>query len=237
MPDIIQLNNVSRVYTMGSVHVPALQDVTLSIHRGEFIVVLGPSGSGKTTLLNLIGGIDTPTGGEILFEGKKISDLHEKNLTLYRRKNIGFVFQFFNLIPTLTAKENVLLSAELTRTEEAINNVDTILDLVGLSERADHFPSELSGGEQQRVAIARAVAKDPPVILCDEATGELDSKTGIKILSLLLSLNNQQNKTIVFVTHNSVISKIADRVVHVKDGQISDIQVQENPLPPEEIRW
>lgn len=236
MTVLLELSHVSRIYHMGSVQVAALKDINLSVNKGEFIVVLGPSGSGKTTLLNLIGGIDTPTEGAILFEGKPISDFNEKELTLYRREHIGFVFQFFNLIPTLTAEENVLLAAELVGTLEA-HSVDSLLDLVGLSERSNHFPSELSGGEQQRVAIARALAKDPPIILCDEATGELDSKTGVKILSLLRTLNTQQEKTIVFVTHNSVISKIATRVVTLKDGQISNITYQENPLRPEEIRW
>jgi putative ABC transport system ATP-binding protein len=236
MTVLLELNHVSRVYHMGSVEVTALKDMNLSVNKGEFIVVLGPSGSGKTTLLNLIGGIDTPTEGAILFEGKPISDFNEKELTLYRREHIGFVFQFFNLIPTLTVEENVLLAAELVGTPKA-NSVDNLLDLVGLSERSNHFPSELSGGEQQRVAIARALAKDPPIILCDEATGELDSKTGVKILSLLRTLNTQQEKTIVFVTHNSVISKIATRVVILKDGEISDIAYQENPMRPEEIRW
>ncbi|HUV52654.1 MAG TPA: ABC transporter ATP-binding protein [Dehalococcoidia bacterium] len=219
---------------MGSVEVKALKNVTLSIARGEFIVILGPSGSGKTTLLNLIGGIDSPSSGEILVDGIDISTLDDKSLTDYRRKNIGFVFQFFNLIPTLTARENVEFAAELVKKPR---DTMEMLKMVGLKERADHYPSELSGGEQQRLAIARALVKDPPILLCDEPTGELDFETGKHILNKLRMINKEDHKTVLLVTHNTAIGDIADRVLRLRSGEIVEVRPNQHPLDPLELKW
>lgn len=202
--------------------------------RGEFVVVLGPSGSGKTTLLNLVGGIDTPTKGDILFNGINVSSLSGEELTMHRRKNIGFIFQFFNLIPTLTARENVMLAAELV---ENHRDVDDVLEIVGLKHRASHFPSELSGGEQQRVAIARALVKNPPLILADEPTGSLDFETGKMVLKVMRDINRNEGITIILVTHNSVIANMADRVVHLKDGKVARVLINSEPAEPEELSW
>ncbi len=235
---IVALENVSKIYQMGEVKIRALAGINLQIMPGEFIVVLGPSGSGKTTLLNLIGGIDSPTEGQILVNGVDISKYNEKRLTAYRRDSIGFVFQFFNLIPTLSAKENVEFALELvSRDKKLKRDAEELLDIVGLKERANHFPYQLSGGEQQRVAIARALAKDPPLLLCDEPTGELDFKTGKKVLKVMRDLNKKEGKTFLVVTHNVVVGEIADRVIHLHDGQIVEEEVIENPLDPEEIKW
>lgn len=231
---LLQLENVSRIYQMGQVQVTALSNVSLTIGKGEFIVILGPSGSGKTTLLNLVGGMDSPTSGRITSDGIDIGKLDEKGLTRYRREHIGFIFQFFNLIPSLTARENVEFAAELVATARDTREV---LQIVGLGERADHFPSELSGGEQQRVAIARAMVKDPPIILADEPTGDLDFDTGKHILSAMRSINRERNKTILLVTHNTAIGDMADRVVRMRSGEISDIQTLEAPLDPADLRW
>lgn len=231
---ILQLEDVSRAYRMGSVEVKALKNVTLSIARGEFIVILGPSGSGKTTLLNLIGGIDSPSSGEILVDGIDISTLDDKSLTDYRRKNIGFVFQFFNLIPTLTARENVEFAAELVKKPR---DTMEMLEMVGLKERADHYPSELSGGEQQRLAIARALVKDPPILLCDEPTGELDFEIGKHILNKLRMINKEDHKTVLLVTHNTAIGDIADRVLRLRSGEIVEVRPNRHPLDPLELKW
>jgi len=219
---------------MGLVEVKALTGVTLDITRGEFIVILGPSGSGKTTLLNLVGGIDSPNSGKITADGIEITALNEKGLTDYRRNHIGFVFQFFNLIPTLTARENVEFAAELVKEPRAPLEV---LAVVGLRERADHYPSELSGGEQQRVAIARALAKDPPILLCDEPTGELDFETGKHILSAMRMINEVGHKTVLLVTHNTTIGDIAHRVIRLRSGQIVEDRRNQSPIDPQELRW
>jgi putative ABC transport system ATP-binding protein len=231
---IVELSNVTKIYGMGNVSVHALTGVDLTIQRGDFVVILGPSGSGKTTLLNFIGGIDAPTSGSIVVDGTDITHFNEGELTGYRRTKIGFVFQFFNLIPTLTAKENVELAAELV---EKPRDALEVLAQCGLKEKADRFPSELSGGEQQRVAIARAIVKNPPILLCDEPTGELDSETGKKILSVLRRLNKEAGITVVFVTHNSVIAQIADKIVRLKNHEIDRIDHNESPLDPEEVEW
>ena len=231
---LLQLENVSRSYQMGQVEVKALTGVTLNIVRGEFMVILGPSGSGKTTLLNLIGGIDSPTSGKITVDGIEITALDEKGLTGYRRDHIGFVFQFFNLIPTLTAKENVEFAAELV---EKPRDVMEVLELVGLKERADHYPSELSGGEQQRVAIARAMVKDPPILLCDEPTGELDFETGKHILTAMRRINEVDHKTVLLVTHNTAIGEIAYRVIRLRSGEIVEVKQNPSPADPQELRW
>jgi putative ABC transport system ATP-binding protein len=231
---LLQLEDVSRSYQMGQVEVKALTGVSLNIVRGEFMVILGPSGSGKTTLLNLIGGIDSPSSGKITVDGIEITALDEKGLTDYRRNHIGFVFQFFNLIPTLTAKENVEFAAELV---EKPRDVMEVLELVGLKERADHYPSELSGGEQQRVAIARAMVKDPPILLCDEPTGELDFETGKHILTAMRRINEEKHKTVLLVTHNTAIGEIAYRVIRLRSGEIVEVRQNPSPADPQELRW
>jgi len=230
----LRLAGVSRSYKMGQVEVKALRNVSLDIVPGEFLVILGPSGSGKTTMLNLIGGIDSPTSGKIVVDSIDITDLDEKGLTRYRRDYIGFVFQFFNLIPSLTARENVEFAAELV--EHPRDVLDT-LDVVGLKDRADHYPSELSGGEQQRVAIARAMVKDPPILLCDEPTGDLDFETGKHILSAMRQINRERHKTVLLVTHNTSIGGMADRVVRMRSGEIVEIKENPSPIAPQELRW
>jgi len=237
-PDIrkpsIKLENASKSYNMGQVQVAALKEVTFEVVPGEFIVFLGPSGSGKTTLLNLIGGLDSPSSGRVVVNGIDVTRLTESQLTKYRRTQIGFIFQFFNLIPTLTARENVEFAAELVAHR---NSPDEILREVGLGDRLNHFPSELSGGENQRVAIARALATDPPVILCDEPTGSLDFETGKRIYKLLRELNEVKQKTVVVVTHNSSIGEIAHRVIRLRDGRISEIVQNTNPVDPDDLKW
>lgn len=231
---ILQMRGVSRFYRMGRVKVRALSGVTLDVARGEFIVILGPSGSGKTTLLNLIGGLDSPTSGKINVGGLTITALDDKGLTHYRRNRIGFVFQFFNLIPTLTVKENVEFAAALVK-----NPIDPVkmLGVVGLKRRVNHFPSELSGGEQQRVAIARALVKDPPILLCDELTGELDFETGKRILAVMRRINEVRRKTVLLVTHNTAIGDIADRVIRLRSGEIVEDRRNPSPIDPQELRW
>jgi putative ABC transport system ATP-binding protein len=231
---IVQLENVSRIYRMGQSEVKALKNVTLNIACGEFIVLLGPSGSGKTTLLNLVGGIDSPSSGRIVVNGIDLSALDDKGLTKYRRNEIGFVFQSFNLITTLTARENVEFAADLVK---APKNALEVLEIVGLKERTDHYPSELSGGEQQRVAIARAMVKNPPILLCDEPTGELDCETGKLVLSALRMINRMDHKTILVVTHNATIGDIADRVIQLRSGEIFEIKTNLSPTDPFELRW
>ncbi|NQT73339.1 MAG: ABC transporter ATP-binding protein [Chloroflexi bacterium] len=231
---LLKLENVSRIYKMGQINVKALDNVSLEIMKGEFIVILGPSGSGKTTLLNLIGGMDSPTSGKIMSDGIETTALDEKGLTRYRRDHIGFVFQFFNLIPSLTARENIEFAAELVKDSR---NVLETLQIVGLGDRGGHFPSELSGGEQQRVAIARAIVKDPPLLLCDEPTGDLDFDTGKHILSAMRKINQEGNKTILLVTHNTAIGDMADRVVRMRSGEIVEITENTSPIDPEDLRW
>ncbi len=232
----VLLENVSKTYQMGEVEVRALKDVNLTVSKGEFLVALGPSGSGKTTMLNLIGGIDSPSSGRIVVGGHDISKLNEKELTGFRRESVGFIFQFFNLIPTLTAMENVEFALDLVPREKRGSALE-VLEQVGLGDRADHFPSQLSGGEQQRVAVARALAKRPPVVLCDEPTGELDYDTGIMILRLMRDISRQEKCNFLMVTHNSAIAKIADKVVHLHSGEISKIDVNDNPEDPEDLVW
>jgi putative ABC transport system ATP-binding protein len=221
---------------MGEVEVNALKDVDLAVREGEFVVVLGPSGSGKTTLLNLIGGMDTVTRGTLTVNGLDISNLDKKGLTAYRRTQIGFVFQFFNLIPTLTALENVEFAMELVA-ENTRERCMQALEAVGLGDRANHFPSQLSGGEQQRVAIARAMSKDPPILLCDEPTGELDYETGKNVLKLMQDINREKGQTIILVTHNSAIAEMADRAVRLHSGEVADIVEIAHPKSAEELVW
>jgi putative ABC transport system ATP-binding protein len=235
---LIELRDVTRHYQMGEVTVEALRGFNLQIQQGEFIVLLGPSGSGKTTTLNLIGGLDRPTSGQICVQGEDISGYNETQLTDYRRRKVGFIFQFFNLIPTLNAAENVEFALTLThKNGDMQNRVNRLLDLVGLRERANHFPSQLSGGEQQRVAIARALANNPPVLLADEPTGNLDVGTGHQVLQAMRDLNREEKTTIVLVTHNVAIAPMADRVVRLSDGEIDHIEVNETPVEVAALEW
>lgn len=231
---IIEFQNVSRVYTTGDHELKALDDVSLNIEQGKFVVILGPSGAGKSTLLNLLGGLDTPTNGKIIVDGNDIANLNSDQLAEYRASKVGFIFQFYNLIPTLTVLENISLVNEISK-----NHLDAkqILDGVGLLDHANNFPSELSGGEQQRVSIARALAKNPKIVLCDEPTGALDSKTGVMILKLLKDMCDKYQKTIIVVTHNQNIAKIADVIVRVKNGKIKSYEEQEKPQSIEEVEW
>lgn len=219
---------------MGEVSVPALRDATLDIYEGELLVIVGPSGSGKSTLLNLIGGMDRPTSGSVRFQKLDLTEASERELTLYRRHEVGFIFQFYNLVPTLTALENIEVATEMVA--EPMEALEA-LDLVGLAERADHFPSQLSGGEQQRVSIARAIAKNPKLLLCDEPTGALDITTGQHVLELLLKLRKELGQTIALITHNADIARIGDRVATLKDGVITEMQINEHPLLPSEVEW
>ena len=231
---LMELRGVGKIYHMGELDVPVLHDVDLDIHASELLVIVGPSGSGKSTLLNLIGGIDRPTSGTIHFEGRNVTALSDSALTVYRRKSIGFVFQFYNLVPTLTALENVLVSTEIA--EDPLDAAEC-LEMVGLEHRIDHFPSQLSGGEQQRVAIARAVAKNPKMLLCDEPTGALDLATGRHVLEVLGNLNRELGKSVVIITHNSAIADVAHRVIRLGQGSIAELYENENPLPATEVTW
>lgn len=231
---LIELKNVSRVYKSGDHEQYALDNVDLSIEDGRFVVVLGPSGAGKSTLLNLLGGLDSPTGGKVVVDGKDISSLSNDELAEYRAEKVGFVFQFYNLVPTLTVHENVKLVDEIAKNSLSATKM---LEEFGLSDHLKNFPSELSGGEQQRVSIARALAKNPKILLCDEPTGALDSETGVMVLKLLLRMAREYGKTIIIVTHNQNIAKMADIVVRVKNGKIVSTEAQESPMSADEIDW
>jgi putative ABC transport system ATP-binding protein len=231
----IRLESVTKVYGEGDLAVHALRDIDLEVPRGQFVVVLGPSGSGKTTLMNLVGGIEPATAGRIEVEGQDLAGLDDRALTTYRRDQVGFVFQFFNLIPTLTALENVALIGELVGVGE--DDARRALQAVGLDGRSDHFPSALSGGEQQRVAIARAVVKRPGMLLCDEPTGSLDLDTGRQVLSVLRRLNQGDGRTVMLVTHNSAIAAMADRVLRLHSGRIDEDVLQDAPVEPEAVTW
>ena len=230
------LQNVTKSFGTGAAKVEALRDVTLELPAGEFVVLLGPSGSGKTTLLDLVGALETPTSGSVRAFGQRLTDLDERGRTAYRLTTIGFVFQFFNLIPTLTAAENVAMLAELTGPDVEARTRQ-VLSQVGLGDRLDHFPAQLSGGEQQRVAIARGLVKSPRLLLCDEPTGALDVETGIKVLEVLRRLADGHDRTVLVVTHNAVIADMADRVVHLRDGQVTDVRHNASPVAAEALRW
>ena len=231
---IITFKNVSKVYKVGESETYALNNISFDLYPSKFIVILGPSGAGKSTLLNMLGGLDNPTYGTIIVDGKDISYLNDNELAEYRSTKVGFVFQFYNLVPTLTVYENVALVKEISK--DSLDPLE-ILDEVGLKDHAKKFPSKLSGGEQQRVSIARAICKNPEILLADEPTGALDSKTGQKVLELFLKLARNHNKTIIIVTHNQNIAKMADVVMKVKNGQIASIEEQANPLTVDEVEW
>ncbi len=230
----IEFKNVNKNYKMGEVMIRALDNTTFTIDKGELVAIVGPSGAGKTTTLNILGGMDRASSGKVLVNHKEITSLNNKQLIQYRRNDIGFVFQFYNLVQNLTAKENVELATQLC--SDALN-VDDILDKVGLKDRKNNFPSQLSGGEQQRVAIARAIAKNPKLLLCDEPTGALDYKTGKQILKLLQDTCKKEKMTVIIITHNTAIAPMADKVIHFKNGMAEKIEINDNPISIDNIEW
>lgn len=234
MDTFVKLENITKIYHMGEVEIRAVDGIDFSIQKGEFVVIVGPSGAGKTTVLNILGGMDTASGGRITVDGQDITKYSEKQLTGYRRDDIGFVFQFYNLIPNLTALENVEMALQICR-----NPLDAraVLKEVGLEERMDNFPAQLSGGEQQRVSIARALAKNPKLLLCDEPTGALDYNTGKAILKLLQEMCREKGMTVIVITHNSALAPMADRLIKIKNGKVSSMKVNENPISIDEIEW
>ena len=231
---VFRTRGLTRVFRMGDVEIHALRGVDMDLYPGEFMVLLGASGSGKSTLLNILGGLDTATSGEVWYHDKDLSRANEKTLTEFRRHHVGFVFQFYNLIPSLTARENVAIVTDIARDPMS---PEEALELVGLTPRMDHFPAQLSGGEQQRVAIARAIAKRPEVLLCDEPTGALDSKTGIKVLEVLLDINRRVGTTTAVITHNAVIANMANRMIRLSDGRVSEVIDNPNPVSPDKLHW
>ncbi len=236
MKDFIKLENVTKTYQTGEKSFNAVEGMSFSIPKGEFVVILGPSGAGKSTLLNLLGGMDSVTSGDIIIDGENIGKYNSQELTNYRAENIGFIFQFYNILPTLTVLENVELVNDIVKNPK---NAKEILKDVGLKEHLNKFPNQLSGGEQQRVSIARAIAKNPKLLLCDEPTGALDSATGVEVLKLLKKQCNSNNgeNTVIIVTHNSLIAEIADRVIRVKNGKLDSIEENKNPKNIDEVKW
>lgn len=234
MSALIQFKNIIKSYTMGDITIYASNGVEFEVNKGEFVVIVGASGAGKTTILNLLGGMDSPTSGSILVDGENIAMYDEKKLTEYRRNDIGFVFQFYNLVQNLTALENVELATQICQNPLDAQNV---LERVGLGDRMGNFPAQLSGGEQQRVAIARAIAKNPKLLLCDEPTGALDYQTGKAILALLREMCDTYQMTVIVITHNSALAPMADRVIHLRSGKVYQVEMNEHPQPIEEIEW
>ena len=234
MEDFVKLENITKVYKMGEVEIRAADNIKFSIQKGEFVVIVGPSGAGKTTVLNILGGMDTATSGKLIVDGEDITAYNAKKLTGYRREDIGFVFQFYNLVPNLTALENVELALQICK--EPLDAKE-VLEEVGLGDRLDNFPAQLSGGEQQRVSIARALAKNPKLLLCDEPTGALDYNTGKAILKLLQNMCRERGMTVIVITHNQALAPMADRLIHIKNGQVSKMELNENPMSIDEIEW
>lgn len=234
MSGFVSLKNITKIYHMGEVEIRAVDGINFEIEKGEFVVIVGPSGAGKTTVLNLLGGMDTATSGTILVDGQDITKYNERQLTGYRRDDIGFVFQFYNLVPNLTAKENVELALQICK--EPLD-AQTVLQDVGLGHRLDNFPAQLSGGEQQRVSIARALAKNPKLLLCDEPTGALDYNTGKQILQLLQDMCREKGMTVIVITHNSALAPMADRLIKIKNGKVSSMAINESPKSIAEIEW
>ena len=234
MDGFVALKNVKKIYQMGEVQIMAAAGIDFEIRRGEFAVVVGPSGAGKTTVLNILGGMDTATEGEVLVDGEDIARYSPRQLTAYRRNDIGFVFQFYNLVPNLTALENVELALQICKDPM---DAETVMKEVGLGDRMKNFPAQLSGGEQQRVSIARALAKNPKLLLCDEPTGALDYNTGKAILKLLQDTCRERGMTVILITHNSAIAPMADRLIHIKNGQVSQMEMNEHPVSIDEIEW
>ena len=230
----IEFKNVNKIYEMGEIKIKALNETNFQIEKGELVVIVGPSGAGKTTALNILGGMDTATSGRIIVDGKEVTKLKNRELISYRRNDIGFVFQFYNLVQNLTARENVELATQICKKSL---NPEKVLEKVGLKDRMNNFPSQLSGGEQQRVAIARAIAKNPKLLLCDEPTGALDYKTGKQILKLLQDTARKENMTVLIITHNGALAPMADKVIHFKNGTAEKVEINEKPMPVEEIEW
>ena len=230
----IEFKNVCKEYKMGEITIKALANASFSIEKGELVVIVGPSGAGKTTALNILGGMDVATSGEVIVDGKRVTKLTNKELIRYRREDIGFVFQFYNLVQNLTAKENVELATQICK--NALNP-EEVIEKVGLKDRKNNFPSQLSGGEQQRIAIARAIAKNPKLLLCDEPTGALDYKTGKQILKLLQDMARKENMTVIIITHNTALAPMADKVIHFKNGKAEKIEINEKIIPIEQIEW
>ena len=234
MSEFVRLENIRKIYKMGEVEIRAADGINFVIEKGEFVVIVGPSGAGKTTVLNILGGMDTATGGSITVDGENITGYNERQLTAYRRNDIGFVFQLYNLVPNLTAKENVELALQICKDPL---DAKQVLDDVGLGDRLDNFPAQLSGGEQQRVSIARALAKNPKLLLCDEPTGALDYNTGKAILKLLQDMCRNRGMTVIVITHNSALAPMADRLIRIKNGKVSSMEKNENPVSIDEIEW
>ena len=234
MEEFVKLKDITKVYHMGEVEIRAADNINFSIKKGAFVVIVGPTGAGKTTVLNILGGMDTATGGTLTVDGKDITAYDSRQLTGYRRDDIGFVFQFYNLIPNLTALENVELALQICKDPL---DAKKVLEDVGLGDRLDNFPAQLSGGEQQRVSIARALAKNPKLLLCDEPTGALDYNTGKAILKLLQNMCRERGMTVIVITHNQALAPMADRLIHIKNGQVSHMETNENPMSIDEIEW
>ena len=234
MKDFVKMQDITKVYKMGEVEIRAADGINFSIDKGEFVVIVGPSGAGKTTVLNILGGMDTATSGTLLVDGEEITSYNSRKLTEYRREDIGFVFQFYNLVPNLTALENVELALQICRDPL---DAKEVLEDVGLGDRLNNFPAQLSGGEQQRVSIARALAKNPKLLLCDEPTGALDYNTGKAILKLLQNMCRERGMTVIVITHNQAIAPMADRLIHIKNGQVSGMELNDHPTSIDEIEW